>query len=151
MENSISRWFTNYWSVAGFQRNKLYEKSCNFPKPQIYREIRSKTHTFKTSFPPNAIESWNNVIINFHGNFTFRKLKIHLLCFMRPMYKRVLNIHDPKGVKYLFQVRMNLCPLSSHKNHNIADTPSNICACNQGIADNRHFLFECLKFATQQA
>ena len=71
---------------------------------------------------------------------------------MRPKYKSVFNIHDPKGLRYLFQLRMNLSPLRSHKkHHNFADTPSDICACNQGIEDTRHFLFECLKFGTHGA
>ena len=70
---------------------------------------------------------------------------------MRPMCKRVFNIHDPKGIKYILQLRMNLCPLRSHKKHHkFADTPLNICACNQGIEDTRHFLFEYLKFATHR-
>ena len=57
---------------------------------------------------------------------------------MRHKYKSVFNIHDPKGIKYLFQLRMNLSPLRSHKkHHNFADTPSDICACNQGIEDTR--------------
>ena len=81
-----------------------------------------------------------NVITNLHGNITFRKLKIHLLCFM---YKSVFNIHDPKRIKYLFQLRK--------KHHNFADTPSDIYACNQGIEDIRHLLFECLKLATHRA
>ena len=71
---------------------------------------------------------------------------------MRPKYKSVFNIHDPKGIKYLFQLRMNLSPLGSHKkHHNFADTRSDICPCNQGIEDTRHFLFECLTFATHRA
>ena len=60
---------------------------------------------------------------------------------MRPIYKSVFNIHDPKGIKYLFQLRMNLNQLRSHKKHNFADTPSDICACNQGIEDTRHFFY----------
>ena len=38
---------------------------------------------------------------------TFRKRKIHLLCLMRPEYESVFNIYDPKGIKYLFQLRMS--------------------------------------------
>ena len=45
-----------------------------------------------------------NVMINFHGNIIFRKLKIHLLWLMRPTYKSVFNIYDQKGMKYLFQL-----------------------------------------------
>ena len=52
--------------------------------------------------------------------------------------KSVFNIHDPKGIKYLFQLRMNLSPLSSHKKHHtFADTPSDIFECNEGIEDTR--------------
>ena len=69
---------------------------------------------------------------------------------MCPMYKSVFNIHDTKGIKYLFQFRMNLNPLRTHRKHyNFADTPSDICACNQGVEDTRNFL--CLKFATHRA
>ena len=64
------------------------------------------------------------------------------------MYKSVFNIHDLKGIKSVFRMRS---PLRSHEKHNFADTPSDICTCNQGIADTRHFLFECLKFATHRA
>ena len=72
--------------------------------------------------------------------------------FMHPMYKCVFDIHDPKGIKYLFQLRVNLSQLRSHKkHHNFTDTPSDICTCNQGIEDTRHFLFECFKFATDRA
>ena len=84
----------------------------------------------------------NHGITNFHGNITCRKFK----------NTSVFNIHDPKGIKYLFQLRMNLNPLRSHKkHHNFADIPLDICVCNQGIEDTRHFLFECLKFATHRA
>ena len=71
---------------------------------------------------------------------------------MRPKYKSVFNIHDPKGIKYLFQLRMNLSPLRSHKkHHNFADTPSDICPGIQGIKDTRHFIFECLTFTAHRA
>ena len=47
---------------------------------------------------------------------------------------------------------MNLSPLRSHKKrHNFADTSSDICSCNQGIEETRHFLFECSRFATHRA
>ena len=69
----------------------------------------------------------------------------------QPKYKSVFNIHDRKGIKYLFQLRMNFSPLRSHKKQNSAHTPSHICACNQSIEETRHFLIECLKFASHRA
>ena len=52
------------------------------------------------------------------------------------------------GIKYIFQLRMKLSPLRSHKkSYNFNDTPTDICDCNQGVENTRHFLFDCLPFA----
>ena len=52
------------------------------------------------------------------------------------------------GLRYLFQLRVNLCPLRSHKRrHNFSDTP---CECNLGIEDTCHFLFKCPYYAIQR-
>ena len=54
--------------------------------------------------------------------------------------------------RYLFQLRVSLSPLRSHKFcHNFADTTSEICRCNQGIEDTKHFLFSCPDYATPRA
>ena len=43
---------------------------------------------------------------------------------------------------------MKLSPLRSHKKrYKFADTPTDICECNQGIENTHHFVFECLPFA----
>ena len=69
-------------------------------------------------------------------------------CLFRPFPKSIFNIHDPKGLKYIFQLRMKLSPLKSHKKrYNFADTPTDICECNQGVENICHFLFECSRFA----
>ena len=61
-------------------------------------------------------------------------------------------MHDPIGLRYLFQLRVNLSPLRSHKSrHNFINTPSDICHCNQGIEDTCHFLFFCPSYVTQRA
>ena len=53
--------------------------------------------------------------------------------------------------RYLFQLRVNLSPLRSHKScHNFADTPE-FCECNQGVECTRHLLFECPRYATHRA
>ena len=58
------------------------------------------------------------------------------------MTKSIFSVHDPVG--YLFQLRVRLCPLRSHKSHhNFIDAPSDICQCNQGVEDTSHFLFFC--------
>ena len=48
-------------------------------------------------------------------------------------------------------MRVNLSPLRSHKmRHNFCDTPSEICGCDLGVEDIRHFLFECPFYVIQR-
>ena len=62
----------------------------------------------------------------------------------RPERRPVYDIHDPTGIHYLFQLRLGLSHLRSHKKrYGFEDTPSDICLCKLGIEDNRHFLLSC--------
>ena len=81
---------------------------------------------------------------------TFTSLKSHLLSLIRSNIKSTFGIHGALGLRYLFQLRVNLSPLRSHKRrHNISDTPSETSECNLGIDYIRHFLFECPFYAIQ--
>ena len=62
---------------------------------------------------------------------TFTSLKSRPLSLIRPKIKSNFGIHDALGLRYLFQLRVNLSPLRSHKmRHNFSDTPSETCECN---------------------
>ena len=120
--------------------------------PNVYHEISCNTTRYKNSFFPDAINSWNNIITNFQNIPLFTSLKAHILSLIRPKTKSTFGIHDPLGLRYLFQLRVNLSPLRNHKRrHNFADTPSEICECNQDIEDTHHFLFECPRYAIHRA
>ena len=89
-----------------------------------------------SSFFPGAITSWNNVIKHFHNTPPFNILKGHILSLIHPSPKSIFGVHDPLGLRYLFQLRVNLIPLRIHKSpHNFLVTHSDICHCNQGIED----------------
>ena len=104
------------------------------------------------SFFPHAISSWNIIISHFEDFPSFDSLKDHVLSFFRPKNKIIFGVHDPIGLRYLFQLRVSLSPLRRHKNrHNFIDTPSDICHCNQGVEDTSHFLFFCPSYVTQRA
>ena len=101
---------------------------------------------------PDAIASWNIFIKHFDDVPSFDILKKHINTFFRPKTKSIFGIHDPVGLRYLFQLRASLSPLRSHKwRHNFIDTPSEICHCNQGIEDTSHFLFSCPLHAIHRA
>ena len=51
--------------------------------------------------------------------------KSKVLSLIRTQKKSIFNIHDPKGIKRLFQLRVGLCPLRRHKiKKHFRDTPS---------------------------
>ena len=96
------------------------------------------------SFFPGAIASWNIFIKHFDIAPSYDTLKDHIISLLRPKPKSIFGIHDPLGIRFLFQLRVGLSPLRSHnRSHNFIDTLSNICNCNQGIEDTSHFLFSC--------
>ena len=135
-----------------YLRRKLPPLNLDDVNPNLFREIRTRTLRYKSTFFPNAINSWNNIIGHIQGNTTLNSIKTHILKIIRPIPKSFYDIHDPIGLHYLFQLRTELSPLRSHKfRHNFSDTPTDICSCNEGSEDNKHFLFECLLYAIHRA
>ena len=105
-----------------------------------------------SSFFPNAINAWNNVITHFENIPSINILKDHILSLIRLKKKDIFGIHDPLGLRYLLQLRVGLSLLRYHKKcHNFIDTPSAICLCNNGIEDINHFLFLCPFFCHSQS
>ena len=95
------------------------------------------------TFLTDAIASWNTFIGHFTNIPSYNILKTHLLSFFRPPKRSIFNIHDPTGIRFLFQLRLGLSPLRSHKRrHGFVDTPSEVCLCNTDVEDTKHFLFK---------
>ena len=110
-------------------RRTLYRQSSS----NIFHEFKCKSLRYMSSFFPDAITSWNNVITHFGDIPSLNVLKNHILSLIRPKKKCIFGIHNPLGLRYIFQLRVGLSPLRYHKNrHNFIDTPSDICLCNQG-------------------
>ena len=118
----------------------------------VFREIKCRTDRHQNSFFPDAISSWNNIITHFEHFPTYDGLKKHLLSFFRPKSKPIFGLHDPEGLRYLFQLRLGLSHLRSHKkDHKFTDTPSNICLCKQGAEDTYHFILLCSFYTNHRA
>ena len=84
------------------------------------------------------------MISDFSDMPTLEEFRSHLHTLYRPSPKETYGIHDPEGLKYLFQLRVGLSPLRYHKHrHNFLDTPSDTCLCNTGKETVEHFLFKC--------
>ena len=118
----------------------------------IFREFRPRTERFAKTFFPDAIKLWNTLMPFFNEMPCLSELKKHLLSLFRPTAKSIFNIYDPVGTKHLFQLRLGLSKLRSHKkNHNFLDTPTDHCLCKTGVEDTRHYLFHCPFYARHRA
>ena len=118
----------------------------------IFHRFICRTNRYMNSFFPDAIMSWNIILEHFDNTPYFNKLKGHLISHFRLHKKSIFGIHDPLGIRYLFQLREGLSPLKSHKKrHNFFDTPSDMCNCKEGIEDTHHYLFSCPSYQNERA
>ena len=118
----------------------------------IFHEIFCRNSRYKNSFFPNAISSWNIILKDFDDIPSFSIMKANIISRIRPMKRNTFDIHDPIGLRYLFQLRVGLRTLRHHKKvHNFADTPTDICSCNRGVEDIKHFLFLCPLYGPMRA
>ena len=77
--------------------------------------------------------------------------KKNILKTYRPANKSLFNIHEPNRIKWIFQLRVGLSPLKSHKmNHKFLDTPDDTCQCTQNAETTHHFLLVCPIFTTHR-
>ena len=114
----------------------------------VFNEFRCHSFTFMHSFFPDSIKSWNNIGREFTSLSPISKFKEALLSVIRPAKKSVFAIHNPTGIKKLFQLRVGLTQLKSHrKNHNFLDTPSDLCICNFESENTELFFCRCPLFS----
>ena len=100
----------------------------------------------KNSFFPSAVIEWNNferltkISENQKVLISFKK---SILKFIRPSQNRVYNCHNPKGIKLLTRLRVDLSHLREHKfKHSFQDTLNTICKCGKDIQISSHHPLE---------
>ena len=79
-----------------------------------FREIICKSNRHMNRFFPDAIASWNIFIKHVDDIPSLGILKELINIFWCPKSKSIFGIHDPVGLRYLFQLRVSLNPLRSH-------------------------------------
>ena len=94
-------------------------------------------------FFPNSTQSCNNIDINFQSSPSLGTFKKNMFSLIRPTSKSTFGVHDPQGIKHLFQLRVGLSPLRHETKHNFLVTPNDwsdyLCA----PEDTKHFLLHC--------
>ena len=110
-------------------RNHLY----GFRLTNVIPSPPCRTERFQKSFYPDVINCWNNIGSNFRDTPTLPLFKSKILKIYRPVKKSIFGIHNPHGTRYIYQLRVGLSGLKSHKkSHNFSDTPDDKCSCSTG-------------------
>ena len=78
---------------------------------------------------------------------TFRN---NIIKIIRPEKRSLFSIYDPIGTSWIFQLRVGLSPLKSHKKaHNFRDTNDDRCIC-MIEESTEHFLLKCPIYIEQR-
>ena len=118
-----------------------------YRKSNDLEDIASKNQRYENSFFPNSVSLWNDLGPELRGSKSLAIFKRNLLKLYRPVKKSLFNIYDV-GIKWIFQLRVGLSPLRSHKRaHNFVDIPNELCNCSPNTAETScHFLLNCTNF-----
>ena len=96
---------------------------------------------------------WNDLGPNLRESQSISKFKDSLLKLYRPVKKSIFNVHD-NGIKWIFQLRVGLSPLKSHKKHHnfsgYEEDFSDTCSCLMDLETTWHFLLHCPNFINQR-
>ena len=87
------------------QRMPLYRNNS-----ECYHEIFCNTLRHMYSFFPNVINSWNGIGHEFQICASLGNFKRSILNLIRPTGNSTFGIHNPLGIKFLFQLRVGLSP-----------------------------------------
>ena len=118
--------------------NDLYKFTC-------------RNNRFLYSFYPDSVNCWNDLGPELRKIETLSGFKRALIKTIQPMKRSTFNLHDPNGIRRIFQLRVGLSPLKYHKKrHNFRDTPHDTCLCGNGIESTVHFLLNCPLYITQR-
>ena len=114
----------------------------------LINEIRCKSKSYSNSFYPDSIRCWNKIGRELRNSPNLKSFKLGILALVRPPPKRIFDIHDPIGLKWLFQLRLGLSPLYAHKKyHNFSDTLCDKCDVCKRTENLEHFFLNCIRFA----
>ena len=143
--------------------NNLAPKYTLDPIPPLHRsqyylrnqgvigQLNARTEKFKLSFYPNCLSEWNKLEPELRLAPSIAVFKKKILSIIRPPAKSVCEIHDPKGLSYLTQLRVGLSKLNFHKfKQTFRDTINPMCPTSDGIKDTEHFLLLCPSFDVQR-
>ena len=115
----------------------------------VLKPIECKNYRYRNSFFPDSVSMWNDLGPKLRESESISEFKDTLLKLYRPVKKSIFNVHD-NGIKWIFQLRVGLSPLKSHKkDHNFSGYEEELwhtCSCLMGLESTCPFLLHCPNF-----
>ena len=162
--------------LESLQQRRWYRKLCNFfkitknksPKylfnyiPTVRSTYRTRNVDnipqfnvrqtfFRNSYFPSIVTEWNNLDKSIRNSESFSIFKKNILKFIRPSPNSIFNCHNPKGVKLLRRLRLDLSHLRDHKfKHSFQDSLNPICNCGTDVETTTHYLLHCPLFSDER-
>ena len=110
----------------------------------VLHPIICRNNRYRHSFFPNSVDTWNNLGPEMRSSPSLSVFKMNILKIIRPPKRDTYKIHNPTGIKWIFQLRVGLSSLNAHKkSHGFNDTPDETCICTLGVESTHHFFMDC--------
>ena len=109
-------------------------------------------HTFlKNSFFPWTIIEWNKLDCNIRNSSSFNIFRKSIRKFIRLSANSLFNCHNPKGIKFINRLRLDLSHLRERNfKHSSQDSLNPFCSCDLNIESTTHFLLHCPTYITER-
>ena len=143
-----------FYKISNGMTPSYLKEPVRFPQRTLRSSdiplLKSRTDRYLHSFYPDSVKNWNNIGTQIREAKSISVFKKTMLSIIRPPRKEIFGIHK-YGIKWIFQLRVGLSSLRSHKyNHHFLDTPSPKCSCNGNDETTTHFFLECTNFDLQR-
>ena len=128
-------------------RRTLYSRrnALNIP------HFNTNRNFLKNSFFPSTITEWNKLDHGLRKAESLSVFKTNILKFIRPSPNSVYNCNNPKGLKFIIRLRLDLSHLTEHKfKYGFQHTINSLCSCGLHIESTEHFLLHCPQFVKER-
>ena len=129
-------------------RNEAYQTRhvANIPS------LSFKHNFFKKTFFPSIILEWNKLDPSLRNSASYNVLKISILKFIRHSPNKNFQCHNPKGIKLVTRLRLDLSHLREHKfKHSLQDTLNPLCSSGLNVKTTSHYFLHYSLFHDERS
>ena len=107
-------------------------------------KLNVKPVVIEKAFFRDSVKCWNDIGPQLRDAVSLSVFKTNIIKLIRPPKRSIFDIHDVKGVRKLYQLRVGLSPPKCHMmKHNFRDCLSDICDCLNDAETLEHYFLHC--------